>query len=129
MEERINIEKIMEELSCGFTELQNNCENNNGYIPTLDEALNSIAHERKTKSLCFLAGHFNVGYYKEITNRNRLVCFTKRVIRKLIKFCVFPIVCEQNEVNANLLQVLNAQEREIAGLREEINKLKNSGER
>lgn len=58
-------------------------------------------------SLMYLNSHFNVQPYKELTG-NAFVVFIKKVIRKLTKFYVEPVVFEQNQFNANTVKVINS---------------------
>lgn len=95
----------------------------NAYIPTMEEMLVERCEDRKMKSISYLMQHWEVAYYREIDNI-QLVSFVKKVIRKFVKFCLLPIVQDQNANNANILQVLNAQNQEIKMLKKEIDLLK-----
>lgn len=58
------------------------------------------------EALSFMNAHYYVQPYKPITG-NPLKVFIKKVIRKLTKFYVEPVVFEQNEFNANTVSILN----------------------
>lgn len=58
-------------------------------------------------ALAYLNAHSYIQPYKELQG-NPLFVFIKKVIRKLTKFYVEPVVFEQNDFNANTVQVLNA---------------------
>lgn len=58
-------------------------------------------------AVMYLNSHFNVQPYKELTG-NAFVVFIKKVIRKLTKFYVEPVVFEQNQFNANTVKVINS---------------------
>lgn len=98
----------------------------NAYIPTMEEMLAERSEERKMRSISYLVQHWEVAYYREVEN-TKPVSFIKKVIRKLMKFCLLPIVEDQNANNANILQVLNAQNQEIKLLKKEIELLKSRG--
>lgn len=58
------------------------------------------------EALSFMNAHYYVQPYKPITG-NPLKVFIKKVIRKLTKFYVEPVVFEQNEFNASTVSILN----------------------
>lgn len=76
-----------------------------------DSAVNGCApdSEEVRNSLIYLNGHYNVQPYKPLGG-NALFVFIKKVIRKLVKFYIEPIVNDQNQFNANVVRVLNAQQ-------------------
>ena len=126
MEGSINVQEIMAEIT-GEEFLKVKTEKNketNGYIRTLQEVLQINREQRESNSISYLMGHWNVAYYREIDN-SKWIKFVKRVIRKLIKFCIVPIVEDQNAINANVLQVLNAQKSEISVLEKKVILLEN----
>ncbi len=65
--------------------------------------------EEVQESLIYLNAHYNVQPYKPLGG-NALVVFIKKVLRKLMKFYIEPIVNDQNQFNANVVRVLNAQQ-------------------
>lgn len=58
-------------------------------------------------ALAYLNAHSYIQPYKELQG-NPLAVFIKKIIRKLTKFYVEPVVFEQNDFNANTVAVLNA---------------------
>lgn len=78
----------------------------------------------------YLNNSYNIVSYRPLTG-NKLVIFVKRVIRKLTKFYVEPIVAAQNEFNAFNVRVLNAlfknirQQSEEQSEMDKINELMN----
>lgn len=58
------------------------------------------------ETLASMNAHYYIQPYKPISG-NPLKVFIKKVIRKLVKFYVEPVVFEQNEFNANTVSVLN----------------------
>ncbi len=102
---------------------ENNSHFSESYIPSLNDALEDIWAERKQQSMSNLALHMHIPYYRELSG-NRIVIYIKKAIRKLVKFLVFPITLEQSAHNADILQVLHAQEMEIKRLRGELDRLK-----
>lgn len=65
-------------------------------------------------ALAHMNAHYYVQPYKPIAG-NPLKVFIKKVIRKLTKFYVEPVVFEQNEFNANTVSVLNTFRGAIEG--------------
>ncbi len=63
--------------------------------------------EEIRNAMVYLNGHYNIQPYKPLGG-NALFVFIKKVIRKLTKFYVEPIVFDQNDFNANTVRVLNA---------------------
>jgi len=55
---------------------------------------------------------FNVNYYRNIYSQRKIIghiiIFVKRVIRKLIKFLIEPIVLDQNAFNSSVTASINA---------------------
>lgn len=74
-----------------------------------DAAVNGAGSEEVKNSLVYLNGHYNVQPYKPLGG-NPLFVFIKKVLRKLMKFYIEPIVNDQNNFNANVVRVLNAQQ-------------------
>ena len=65
-------------------------------------------------ALAHMNAHYYVQPYKPIAG-NPLKVVIKKVIRKLTKFYVEPVVFEQNEFNANTVSVLNTFRGAIEG--------------
>lgn len=78
-----------------------------------DSAVNGCAadSEEVKNSLVYLNGHYNVQPYKPLGG-NALFVFIKKVLRKLMKFYIEPIVNDQNQFNANVVRVLNASQHQ-----------------
>lgn len=74
-----------------------------------DAPVNGAGTEEVQESLIYLNAHYNVQPYKPLGG-NALVVFIKKVLRKLMKFYIEPIVNDQNQFNANVVHVLNAQQ-------------------
>lgn len=64
------------------------------------------SQEVKT-AMVYLNSHYNVQPYKPLAG-NPVFVFIKKVIRKLAKFYIIPIVDEQNQFNENTVRMLNA---------------------
>jgi len=64
-------------------------------------------NEEAEISLKYINSHYSVQPYKQLCG-NPLSVFVKKVIRKLTKFYVEPIVAEQNEFNGHAVKVINA---------------------
>jgi hypothetical protein len=58
-------------------------------------------------ALTYLNTHYYIQPYKELQG-NPLKVFFKKVIRKLTKFYVEPVVFDQNDFNANTTKALNS---------------------
>jgi len=129
--EEINIEKIMEEIR---QEIQEKGYTND--MLSFDDIMD-FDEENKTLEDYFdiLNSIWNVQAYRELPGGNGLVSklnvFIKKVLRKLIKFYIEPIVADQNEFNANCVRLLNMsnghmniKDKKIEMLEEEIEQLK-----
>ena len=123
MESKIDVQAIIMEIQGGTEQNNQSRLITDKYIPSLHEMRAETWENRNKISLEYLSGHWNIPVYREIHNGS-IVRFIKRVIRKLIKFYMVPIVEDQNANNANILQVLNAQNYMIMELKREIEKLK-----
>lgn len=66
-----------------------------------------IASEDVQTSLRYINSHHTVQPYKPLGG-NPVFVFVKKVIRKLTKFYVEPVVFEQNEFNGHTVKVINA---------------------
>lgn len=71
----------------------------------------SADSEEVKQAMIYLNGHYNIQPYKPLGG-NPLFVFVKKVIRKLTKFYVEPIVFDQNAFNANVVRILNAMRTE-----------------
>jgi hypothetical protein len=81
----------------------------------------------------YLRRHASVEFYRSLSiykNKNLfslITLFIKKVIRKLIKFIIFPIVSDQNNFNVRLINALEFfenslrdKDKQIQELREEL---------
>ena len=112
METTVNIEQIMQEIrqeirDKGLTSDMLSFEDVPYNKPgTAVEGYGLDAPEAK-EALVYLNGHYNVQPYKPLGG-NALFVFVKKVIRKLTKFYVEPVVFDQNDFNANTVRMFNA---------------------
>lgn len=121
MENRtINIEKIMQDIrqeikDKGLTSDMLSFEDVPYQKPGDAVSGCTMDSEEIRNAMVYLNGHYNIQPYKPLGG-NALFVFVKKVIRKLTKFYVEPIVFDQNDFNANVVRVLNAvQQSEAAG--------------
>ena len=82
------------------------------------------------ENLMLLFYRANIGYYREL-NGNIITSFVKRVIRRLIRFCVMPCITDISYFNMRTAMVLmnmsydlSKAEKDIQVLKEEIRNLK-----
>lgn len=102
--EKINIEEIMAEIKQsikdqGLTADMLSFED----VPYRKNAQSSSASE----ALDYVSTHYYIQPYKELQG-NPVKVFIKKVIRKLTKFYVEPVVFEQNDFNANAVTVMKS---------------------
>lgn len=62
--------------------------------------------EAADEAMRYLNAHYYIQPYKNLSG-NPIKVFFKKVIRKLVKFYIEPVVFEQNDVNANTVKALN----------------------
>lgn len=60
-----------------------------------------------SEALDYITSHYYIQPYKELKG-NPVKVFIKKVIRKLVKFYVEPVVFEQNDFNANAVTVMKS---------------------
>lgn len=134
--EEVDVEKIMKEIKKqSFGEAMNfdssevlekrtnkNCVECD--IPTMEIIIKSLEMQTEMRCYDYINCNYRLQFYREIGNKSKIIKIVKRVIRKLIRFCVHPIVNDQSELNYNLLQVLMIQNDKINELKEEIDKIK-----
>lgn len=90
-----------------------------------------ISAEDNKKSIRYLNSHYYIQSYKELKG-NSVKQFFCRLIRRLTKFYVEPIVAEQNEFNANIVSVMNyysEKEKELHQLMRRVEKLEIENEK
>jgi len=102
--EKINIEEIMAEIKQsikeqGLTVDMLSFED----VPYKKNAQSGSASE----ALDYVSTHYYIQPYKELRG-NPVKVFIKKVIRKLTKFYVEPVVFEQNDFNANAVTVMKS---------------------
>lgn len=102
--EKINIEEIMAEIKQsikdqGLTADMLSFED----VPYRKNAQSGSASE----ALDYISTHYYIQPYKELKG-NPVKVFIKKVLRKLIKFYVEPVVFEQNDFNANAVTVMKS---------------------
>lgn len=105
----INIEKIMNEIRQEIRE-KGYSYNMLSFSEVTDTAADSSVElnlPELEQNMNYLNNSYNVISYRPLTG-NKLVVLVKRVIRKLTKFYVEPIVAAQNEFNAFNVRVLNS---------------------
>lgn len=129
----VDVEKIMKEIkrqAIGETrELdsnetlvkQENINSDNCDIPDMEIVIKSLEMQNEMRCYDYINSNYRLQFYRDLGNKNKLI---KRIIRKLIRFCVHPIVNEQSEFNYNLLQLLMIQNEKINVLNEELDLIK-----
>ena len=101
---KINIEEIMAEIKQnikdqGLTADMLSFED----VPFKKTAQGGSASE----ALDYITSHYYIQPYKELKG-NPVKVFIKKVIRKMVKFYVEPVVFEQNDFNANAVTVMKS---------------------
>lgn len=107
MENSNNIEKILAEIK---QEIKNAepCEEMLSFDDIPYTKPSQIGGPKEAQeALEFLNDKCSVNAYRELTG-NPIKVFIQKVIRKIVKFYVEPIVHEQNDVNINTVTVLNS---------------------
>lgn len=129
----VDVEKIMKEIkrqAIGETrELdsnetlvkQENINSDNCDIPDMEIVIKSLEMQNEMRCYDYINSNYRLQFYRDLGNKNKLI---KRIIRKLVRFCVHPIVNEQSEFNYNLLQLLMIQNEKINVLNEELDLIK-----
>lgn len=118
----INIEEIMQEIRQEIADkhLTPDMLSFEDVPYTRPDAMNGcgLDSEEARNAMVYLNSHYNVQAYKPLAG-NPLFVFVKKVIRKLTKFYVEPVVDDQNTFNANTVRMLNALSQEVEALRKE----------
>ena len=78
--------------------------------------------EAADESLRYLNTRYYIQPYKQLQG-NPVKVFIKKVLRKMIKFYIEPVVFEQNDFNANTVVVLNTLSERLDMLQLENKKL------
>ena len=74
------------------------------------------------KTLEWLGAHCYIQPYKQLAG-NAVSVFTKKVIRRLTRFYVEPVVFEQNDFNSNVVSAVSSLTEENRKLAERISRL------
>ncbi len=111
MENKINIEEIMAQIKReieekGLTADMLSFEDVPYKKPVQIETDGAASLLAADESLAYVNAHHFVQPYKPLSG-NPIKVFFKKVIRKLMKFYVEPVVFEQNSFNASVTNVLN----------------------
>lgn len=136
--ENINVEKIMEEIREDIIKkgLTNDMLSFSDVVLD-DDIIRAIAFNKIAfnEELYLLNRNWNIQPYKDLGNnqgiKNKIKVLLKKIIRKMIKFYVEPVVYEQDTFNASVVKSMNLinsfidqKNKEIEKLQEEIEKLK-----
>lgn len=101
--------------------------------PEQAEGAGDISGEEYKGRMLWLKAHYYIQPYKQLAG-NAVSVLAKKIVRKMAKFYVEPVVFEQNDFNANIVSVaesltesnrklekrIEALERENAELREKL---------
>lgn len=113
----VNVEKIMEEIN--LKALQEEAKK----MPSFDSMpLNIQSGMDSNQILQYLRENHAVQYYKPVVG-NRLVSLVKRVIRRLARCVVLPVVEDQNKLNQQTVCCLEHVMAELNNCREQNQKL------
>ena len=134
--QNINVEEIMEEIRRDIKEKgYQNDDISFSDVPLSGKYLTMDNSNLAAQKIMLLQARYNVFAYRPLaSNRSfgALIVFIKKVIRKMIKFYIEPIVSDQNDVNGlvasglkDLYLDMEAMERRIRQLEEECQRLKN----
>lgn len=84
---------------------------NNGHkndMLSFDDIAVSIIDDESVKDVLInINNQWNVSYYRPSTSGNHIKILFKKVVRKLIKPIMLPVVTEQTNFNAKVVQILN----------------------
>ncbi len=110
MDNNINIEEIMSQIKREIKEKNLTADmlsfEDVPYEKPIDMSSGSSLEDCDS-ALTYMNTHYYIQPYKELQG-NPLKVFFKKVIRKLTKFYVEPVVFEQNDFNANTTKALNS---------------------
>ncbi|MCR4795892.1 MAG: hypothetical protein K5898_12155 [Ruminococcus sp.] len=102
--EKINIEEIMAEIKRGIKEQGLTADMLSFEdVPFKKTAQGGSASE----AFDYITSHYYIQPYKELKG-NPIKVFIKKIIRKMVKFYVEPVVFEQNDFNANAVTVMKS---------------------
>lgn len=104
-------------------------------IPSEQQANEGKNWNKYVDCLGYLNRNCEIPYYWSFGSNGSLKVLIKRVVRKLAKCILFPILTKQNELNANYVRCLNQlrwvveeQRAENEALREEVRQLRAAAE-
>lgn len=84
--------------------------------------------KRLNESVIYLNGNWEVSAYRQLYAvsgfKGKLFVFVKKVIRKLTKFYVEPIVADQNQFNASVTRSMNEMKKFVRETQQENQELK-----
>jgi len=93
----------------------------------MDES-QDFSRKRLNENVTYLNEHWEVSAYRELYVssglKGKMFVFVKKVIRKLTKFYVEPIVNDQNQYNAGVTRSMNEMRRFIRETQQENQELK-----
>ena len=127
----VNVEEIMKQIRAEIAEkgLQDDAiefEELMG-IDSMDES-QDFSRKRLNENVTYLNEHWEVSAYRELYVssglKGKMFVFVKKVIRKLTKFYVEPIVNDQNQYNAGVTRSMNEMRRFIRETQQENQELK-----
>ncbi len=110
----VNVEQIMQDIR---REIMEEDKKN---LPTFEEVRQSAGISR---SLDYLRNNNQVSYYFAFSG-NKLKLLFKKIVRKLVKCILFPIICHQNDLNRNYTNAIVALHEENRALKKELDELK-----
>ena len=132
MEKKVDVEAIMKtirqetvDISDIYKKIRQDSMGEVSDIPTMEKAFSQFADKRVDQILDYVKPRCEIKYYREIENKNPIVKFIKRVMRKLMKFCIYPMSMDQSVFNLNLVEIIDKQQQQIRELRTEIERLSN----
>lgn len=119
MNSEIDIKKIMEEIRQEIRE-RGYCQSDIKFedIPIDHEDLGTdreeFNREEFQKNIDYINARWEVAYYFPI-GEGKIRIFIKRVIRKLVKFLIYPMNQDQNEMNASFVRCINQLRNYVDG--------------
>ncbi len=131
----INVVKIMEEIRRGggsffddetdisiiIQNIEKETQKNNLIcdVPDIATALKEFEIKSVSARIDYAKPKCAMVYYRPIEN-NIIIKFVKRVMRKLMAFCIIPIATVQTEYNMTLLSIVETQHMQIKDLQDKI---------
>lgn len=88
-------------------------------IPDITTALKEYDIKNVSARIEYAKPKCAMVYYRPI-NSNIIYKFIKRVIRKLMAFCIIPMATEQTEYNMTLLSIVETQHTQIKEMQSKI---------